>query len=112
MNKSACALRALFGLELLSWGLLFVIDVTTLPAQLTLMADPIPFMPLWTALGVLITFGFTLSSLVGVVRGAGLSSFIDGTFYVVALIGSFLFRVIVWLFAMGWITTVNGMQSV
>ena len=112
MSKSACALRILFGLELVSWGMLFVIDVLTIPTQLTLMADEIPLMPLWTGLMVLLTFTLTMSSLVGAVRGKGLTSFLDGTFYVVALVCCFLARVFVWLLAVVWITTVNGMQSV
>jgi len=112
MSKPSCALRGLYGFELMNWGLLLLIDVLTIPSQLSLMSDEIELMPLWIGLSVLTCIGGMGLSLTGLIRGKGLSSFLDGAFYVIALLAGFAARGMVWMLAIVWVTTVNGMQSV
>jgi len=112
MKEASCLLRGLYGLEFLSWGFLFLIDVITIPSQLSLGAASTE--ALW--LGVVLTIGCCLLmlafSLRGLIRGTGLAARLGTGGYIALIVMGLLARFVAWTIAIVWVTTVNGMQSV
>lgn len=107
-------LRVLFALEGLAWLALLVLDLATTSAQMeTARRIPMVGMPVWIALTAALCLAMTVAAALAVRAGRGMiSTRLPSPLGGVTLVFGMVFRSVMWIGTMAWVTTMNGLQSV
>jgi hypothetical protein len=114
VQEPSSGLRVYFAIELVFWLGWLALDLATVSSQLKIARMvPIANMPLWLGLSVIVNVALVMSSALGVRHGRGVTSRHFGELGSTSLlVAGIVFRLVLGVVMMIWLTTMSGLQSV